>query len=189
LPDCSTWECINSLASFLSAFGILLISGLALWLSWKDRLILIESNFDYGLIPGENANVLNREVYILSFTNIGHRTAIVTNYEWKIRCFPKIWKFYRCFTFPYLESSLKYLTSKFPLELTTGKEGHIFYKSTFFEELKDKENHLYSSSKYLALYRIFTFKLVIKTTVGKTINVKIPFRVRKHIWNKYKKIT
>lgn len=189
LSGCSTWECINSFASWVSALGTILISGLALWLSWKDRLIRIQAIFDYGLIPGDNPSVLNREVYILSFTNIGHRTAIVTNYEWKIRSLPRIWKFYRCITFPHLEPSLQYLTTKFPLELTTGKEGHIFHKSTFLEELEEREKHLYTSSNWLAFYRIFTFKLVLKTTVGKTIYAKIPFRVRKQIWKKYKKIT
>ena len=131
-------------------------------------------------MPLDNINVLNNEVYILSFTNIGHRMVTVTNYEWRIRKWPIIWKSNRLITFPYMDESLGHLCSKFPVELSDGKEGHIFHKGTFFEDLEIKENHLFSSSKFIAFMRIFDFKLFLRTTTGKIIDVYIPFRVRKH---------
>ena len=185
MADCKTWECINSFSSWISAFGTILISGLALWLSWKDRLIRVKASFDYGLIPSENPNVLNKGVYILAFTNVGHRTATITNYEWKIRQWPKIWRWDRLITFPHMDREVQHVCSKFQIELGDGKEGHIFHKGTFFEELDGKENHLFSSSKFIAFIRIFDFKMVLHTTTGKIVNVYIPFRVRKYIWNRY----
>lgn len=184
---CKTWECINSFASWISALGTILISGLALWLSWKDRLIRVKALFDYGLIPGENPTVLNKKVYILAFTNVGHRTVTITNYEWKIRRWPKIWRWNRIITFPYMDPVLQHMCSKFPVELSDGKEGHIFHNDTFFEDIEIREDHLFSSSKFIAFIRICDFKMVLHTTTGKIVSVHIPFRVRKNIWNRYNK--
>ena len=188
IPDCKTWECINGFASWVSAFGTILISGLALWLAWKDRLVRISATFDYGVIPGDSPTVLNREVYVLAFTNIGYRTVTVTNYEWRIPNWPVIWRKVRVITFPQLEPELGNVCSKFPVELTDGKEGHIFHKRSFFEDLEDRENLLFSSSYRIALLRIFSFKMIISTTTGKRANVNIPFRVRRNIWNRYLKV-
>jgi hypothetical protein len=187
LNACTTWECVNSFAAWLAAIGTILISGLALWLSWRDQLIRVKASFDYGLVPGDDPQVLNREVYILEFANIGRRSVTVTNYEWRIRRWPLIWKYKRWVTFPQLESGLGSLCSRFPVELQDGKAGHIFHKASFFNELDDKESHLFASSSLFAFVRIFDFKIVLRTTTGKDINVDIPFRVRKNIWHRYRK--
>lgn len=186
LAKASTIELINTLASVFTAIGTVAVSAIALWLTWKDRVIQVKGIFDYGLVAGNNPDVLNQEVYVLSFTNIGCRTAVATNYEWHIRKFPMFWRYIKCFTFPYMEPSLGHLCSKFPLELGSGKEGHIFHKYSLFADMEDKENFLYPSAKALAFYRIFTFKIVVKTTIRKDIKVDIPLRVRKHLWKRYK---
>lgn len=188
IADCKSWECINSFASWVSAFGTILISGLALWLSWRDRVIRVSASFDYGLIPGKDPTLLNKEVYILAFSNIGHRTATITNYEWRLRRWPIFWKSNRIVTFPYMDRELQSLCSKFPVELTDGKEGRIFHNATFFQDLENQEVLIFSSSKLIAFIRIFDFRMVLHTTTGKIVNVHIPFRVRKNIWNRYKNL-
>lgn len=188
LDACTTWECINSFASWLAAIGTIIISGLALWLSWRDNLIRVKASFDYGLLPGEDPRVLDREMYVLEFTNIGRRTVSLTNYEWRIRRWSWVWKYKRWITFPYLDSEIGHLCSKFPVELHDGKAGHIFHKASFFNELEVKDNyHLFARSKAIAFIRIFDFQIVLKTTTGKEIRVYIPVRVRKNIWHRYVK--
>ena len=187
LTECKTWECINSFSSWLSAIGTILISGLALWLAWKDRLIRVRAYFNFGLTVGENPNLLNKEVYILEITNIGHRTATITNYEWRIRKWPSFWRWNRFITFPQMDREVQHLCSTFPLELTDGKKGMVFHKGKFFEDLDDHEQHLFPSSYMKAFVRIFDFRMYIQTTTGKAIKAHIPFRVRKYIWKSYLK--
>ncbi|NQU81564.1 MAG: hypothetical protein HQ543_08600 [Bacteroidetes bacterium] len=180
-------EYVKDLATIISAIGTVIIAGIALRLSWKDRLLQVMAGFDYGLIPGDDPLVLDRKVYILSFTNVGFRTVIISNFEWKIRNFPPLfWKFSRVATSPHLERTLASLCTNFPKELTQGQIGHILHKASIFEELNIKEEFLYPASKCLAFYRILTFKIVLKTTVGRNINVKIPLRVRRYILKQYK---
>ena len=67
-------------ANWLSAIGTMLISGLALWLSLRDRLVNMSATLDIGLVPGANPTVLDQQVYVLSFTNTGPRPITVTNH-------------------------------------------------------------------------------------------------------------
>lgn len=187
IQSCLTWECINSFGSWVAAFGTILISALALRLSWQDRLIRVNAKFDYGFVPTGVSTNLNQAIYVLEITNIGRRVVTLTNYEWIIRRYPKFWRPMRVFTFVQMDEDLQHLTSKFPLELTDGQQGLIFHKDTFFEQLDEKEKFLFSNSRYKAFLRIFDFKIVLSSSGGDRIKVKIPFRVRRNIWSRYLK--
>ncbi|HHX8330657.1 TPA: hypothetical protein ACVOYW_004448 [Vibrio alginolyticus] len=71
METCNTWECFNSFASWLSAIGTLLVSGIALWLSVRDRFIRMSNRFSLGVLA--NGGELNMKVFVLEFTNIGVR--------------------------------------------------------------------------------------------------------------------
>ena len=81
LQACDTWGCVNSFADWLSAFGTILVSSLALWFSMKERILRLKCSFDIGLVPGSERLILNQQVFILSFTNIGLRPVTVTNFR------------------------------------------------------------------------------------------------------------
>ena len=51
IKPCSDWNGINSFALWLSALGMVTISAITLWLTLKDKLIRIVSEFNIGVIP------------------------------------------------------------------------------------------------------------------------------------------
>ena len=122
LATCTTWECINSFANWLSAMGTVLITGVGLWLSVKDKMLRVKAQLDVGLVPSSNPLVLDTRVYALSFTNVGPRPVTVTNHCWFLPFSRGV-----VFLMPQMDPQLGRLCSKLPLELTDGKEGLAFY--------------------------------------------------------------
>lgn len=185
MESCTTWQCVNSFALWISAVGTTFISALALWLSIRDKIIRLNVSFDYGLIEGSAPNVMDRPVWILNFNNIGARTATISNFSWSYRAYPfsKVTDF---FTFPHMEPGLGRLCSRLPCELKDGKSGNIFHRGDFFYQIEQSEKFLYSNSKFIAFYRIFTFKVNVHTTVSKSFKARIPKRARKKLWQEYR---
>lgn len=180
METCNSWECINSFASWLSAIGTILISGMALWLSIRDRFIRMSNNFSLGKL--ENNNGLKVKGYILEFTNIGIRPVMVTNYKWYIPLSNKKQKY--AFTDCYLNSTLTQYFSKLPIELTDGQSGRIFMDENFFIKRESLQSFLYPKSKVKAFIRIHFFKIFICTSIN-NISVQISRDLRKHLWHEY----
>jgi hypothetical protein len=185
IEACTTWNCVNSFALWISAIGMVAISSMTLWLTIKDKILRLSSIFDNGVLPGDDGKTMNRDVFILSFTNIGSRPVTVTNYRWIIR--HSFFKKKYSFGFPHLDQTVGRFCTKFPSELTDGKEGHVFHNYTYFSDLEEPEKMLFANNWFAAIWRIYNFKLQIMTTVGKKFSVKIPFRVRRLIHKQYKK--
>lgn len=183
IQSCVTWECINSFANWLSAIGTILITGLALWLSVRDRRINLKSVLALGLIPSDNATVLDRPVFVLSFTNVGPRPVTVTNHCWIL---PLLKGF--VYLQPHMDVEVGGLCSELPLELTDGKEGHVFYPENFFLQLDDPHRFFFHKSRYVAWLRIHFFKVRIVTTAGVRPYVKVARTVRQRLWHQYNDI-
>jgi hypothetical protein len=181
METCNTWECINSFASWLSAIGTLLVSGIALWLSVRDRFIRMSNRFSLGVLADGRANNMN--VFILGFTNIGVRPVTVTNYKWRIPFHGT--RKSSTITFPQLDPRVAAYCSKFPLELTDGKGGNLFHTDDFFINRDDPESFLYPKNKLKAFIRIYFFKIYICTSVGDDISVRVDRNVRSRLWNEY----
>ena len=180
IEHCTTSECVNSFASWLSAIGTILITGLALWLSVRDRRIHLKSNLTLGLLPSITSDRIDRAVFVLSFTNVGPRPVTVTNHCWVIPRQKGI-----VFFQPYLDPNTGGLCSKLPLELTDGKEGHAFYPDSFFLDLDNPEKFLFHKKRHIAWLRIYFFKIRIVTTTGVRPYVKIARAVRTRLWHQY----
>lgn len=180
IESCTTWECVNSFANWLAAVGTILITGLALWLSVRDRRINLKAALTLGLIPSSNPDVLDRAVFILSFTNVGPRPVTVTNHCWVLPFVKGI-----IFLQPYRDSRVASLCSKLPLELTDGKEGHVFYPDDFFLLLDEPGKFLFHKSRYVAWLRINFFKVRVVTTAGARPYVKVARAVRQRLWHQY----
>ena len=75
MQACETWECVNILGNLISAIGTVVLSGIALWLSDRDRFIRMSNRLSWGVIAPYNGENIN--VFILSFTNIGARPVTV----------------------------------------------------------------------------------------------------------------
>lgn len=181
MPECESWQCINSFAPWVSAIGTLLISGLALWLAIKDRRINLKARLSLGVLPGQNQRVLNRRVFVLSFTNNGYRKVTVTNHCWKIPFRKGI-----SFLMPNLDQELGPLCTKIPVELDDGQEGHAFYDERFFLILDNPEGMFFPPNKFIAWVRIYLFRAYICTTVGKRVKVSIDRAVRRKLWGQCK---
>mgnify|MGYP006278641043 CR=1 FL=1 len=181
MQTCETWECVNSFANWISAIGTVLISGIALWLTVKDRFLRMSNRFSWGIIA--NPNRANMKVFILSFTNIGVRPITVTNYKWRI---PFSGKSTTCLiTMPQLDRRVSQFCTKMPVELSDGNSGSIYHTDDFFINMDNQDNFLYPENKLLAFIRIKFFKMYISTSIGKDIPVKVDRNVRKMLWNEY----
>lgn len=181
LTACTTWECVNSFSNWAAALGTIFISAIALWLSLKDRMINMRATFDTVLTSGANPNVLDRHGFMLSFTNVGPRPITVTGHTWSIP-FQK----HQLFFMPQMEPGTAHLNSRLPVEITDGKEGHLFYKENFFSELDQPEAALFHPNKAVAFARIWLFQIRIGTSVGKRIRVKVTRAARLKLWVLYK---
>lgn len=182
ISDCTTWECFNSFASWLSAIGTILISGLALWLSVRDRLINLQADLDVGLVPGSDPSILNKRVFILSFTNAGPRPVTITNHFWKLPFSHD----QMIMLFPHLDPTVGHLCSRLPIELTDGKGGYAFYPIDFFQSRIEKPQEVFfPKNKVKAWLRIHFFSLKVGTSIGKRIKVKIKPAVRATLWKQY----
>jgi hypothetical protein len=120
---------------------------------------------------------------ILSFTNVGMRTVTVTNFRLVVR--PYMLRRALVFVFPYLDPKLGPLCSKVPCKLSDREEGHIFFKKTFFQELENNEQFLFHPNALIAWWRIHSFAVEIKTTVGKYFITTVRWSVRRAIWGQY----
>lgn len=180
IASCTTWECVNSFANWLSAIGTICITGLALWLSVRDRRVNLRATLTLGLLPSSNPNLLDRPVFVLSFTNVGPRPVTVTNHCWDLPFVMGI-----IFLQPYMEVELGRLCSKLPIELTDGKEGHAFYPNDFFQKLEDPQKFLFHTNRFVAWLRINFFQIRITTTAGTRPRVKIAHGVRQRLWHQY----
>lgn len=176
---------INSFSPWLSAFGTIFISSIALWLSIRDRNVQLRAILSSGLIPQRNPKVLNFPVYTISCVNVGPRQVGITNYHWRYRKYPFKEKL-NLWTFPYEDSRVSHMCSKLPKILSDGEQVLIFHPSDFFSELEKREDFLFADTALTAFYRIMTFKLYIDTSIGKSIKVKIKWKWRRNLWKKYK---
>jgi hypothetical protein len=178
---CETWECVNSFANWISAIGTVLISGIALWLTVRDRFLRMSNRFSWGIIASPNSE--NMKVFILSFTNIGARPVTVTNYKWRIPFSGKITTY--IITMPQLDRRVAPYCTKMPVELSDGNGGSIYHTDDFFIKMDDPDNFLYPKNKLLAFIRIKFFKIYISTSLGKDIPVSVDRGVRKMLWDEY----
>ena len=181
VTSCTTWECINSFANWLAALGTILITGLALWLSVRDRMINVRANLSLGLVPGSNPSVLDSQVYVLSFTNVGPRPVTVTNHCWFLPFKKGV-----VYLMPQMDRGLGRLCSTLPIELTDGKEGHAFYSDDFFSKLDEPEKFLFHKNRVVAWWRISFFRVRISTTIGKRLKVTVARPVRRRLWRIYR---
>lgn len=134
-----------------------------------------------GLLPSSNLDVLDRAVFALSFANVGRRPVTVTGHCWKLPFAKGI-----VFLQPHRDPEVGKLCSKLPLELTDGKEGHVFYPDDFFLKLDEPEKFLFHRNRYVAWFRIHFFKVRIVTTAGPRPRVKVARAVRQRLWWQYK---
>lgn len=180
IDSCTTWECINSFANWLSALGTIFITGLALWLSIRDKRINLKSALTLGLMPTSDPDLLDRAVFVLSFTNVWPRPITVTNHCWQLPFVKGI-----IFLQPCRDPAVGRLCSTLPVELTDGKEGHTFYPDDFFLKLDAPEKFLFHKSRYVAWLRIHFFRVRIVTTAGVRPPVRIARAVRQRLWHQY----
>jgi hypothetical protein len=181
LPQCTTWECINSFGSWLAALGTIATAALALWLAVRDRRIHLKAALTLGAIPSvPGGRLLDMSVFTLSITNVGPRPFTITNHCWKLPFVKGI-----VFLQPYMDTPVAKYCTKVPIELTDGKEALVFYPDDFFLNLESPDKFLFHHNKYIAWLRIRFFQLRIVTTAGARPKAKIARPVRSHLWHQY----
>lgn len=185
MESCNTWQCINSFAPWVSAFGTILISGVALWLSVRDKFIRLKASYSGSLIPSYHPMILDTYAYVLDFVNVGAREVQVTNFEWHWKHAP-FFKKQRTMIQPYLDIRVSKLCSKFPMRLTDGEVARLYFAADFIEQLDSPDRFLFPASKIKAFFRIFTSEIYLCTSVGRKLKVKMKTGMRREIWRRYK---
>jgi hypothetical protein len=179
---CTTWECVNSFANWLAAVGTIAISGIALWLSIRDRIPRIEATLDVVLMPGQDPLLLDRRVYMLSMTSVRVMPVTISGFKWVYR--KRILKKGYAFTFPQMDEELGRRCTPLPCELTFGKQAHLMHRDEFFFDLKNQ--FLFERHKLRSWWKIRTFYIIVQSTVDKDFKAKIQKRARERIWEHYK---
>ena len=178
IDPCKTWECANSFANWFSAIGTIAISGLAVWLSVRDRLINLKVDLTTGFVPGADPSLINQAVFILEYVNVGPRPVTITNHAWKLP-----FKRGKIIMFPQLDPTTGRLCSRIPMELTDGKAAHTFYPIDFFQKRIDHPEMLFfPCERWRAWLRIHFFSVQVGTSTGRVVRVKIRSAVRKVLW-------
>ncbi|OHU90551.1 hypothetical protein BET10_05100 [Pseudoalteromonas amylolytica] len=186
MEACNTWQCFNSFAPWLSAFGAILISGLALWLSVLDKFIRLKANYSGCIIPSYDPMRLDTYAYVLDLVNVGTREVQVTNFEWHWKHAPFLRR-QRTVIQPYLDERVTRLCSKLPMRLSDGDTARINFASDFIEKLDSPERFLFPANTMKAFFRIFTSEIYLCTSVGRKIKVQMKAGMRREIWSRYKK--
>lgn len=186
---CDTWNCFNSFALWISAIGMVTVSSISLWLSIKDKLVLVDGIFRLALIPSDlsNPHTLDRKVFCLSFVNMGRRKVKIDNFS---LC-SKVNIFKRNYTtlFPQLEPSLKMVNTQFPIRLDEMENSNIFFDLDFFKNLDNSvRTILFDSNYFLTWYKINTAYFLLDTSIGKQFKIKIHKEAKKRLWQQYKEL-
>jgi hypothetical protein len=180
IPDCATWECVNSFGNWLSAVGTIAATALALWLALRDRMLHMRATFSTVVTTLARTDTLDNHGFMVEFTNIGARPITVTGHEWQLP-FQK----HRLLFMPHMDSRSAAITTRLPCELTDGKSGHVFYPYDFFLALDGREKALFHPNRFVAYLRIRFFKIRIGTSVGKKMRVAIRRPARDALWAQY----
>jgi hypothetical protein len=190
LTTCKTWDCFNSFALWISAIGMVTVSSISLWLAIKDKLIQIDGSFRLGMIPSDlvSKKFLDREVFILSFVNIGRRKVKINNFKLVIK--NGLYKKSYIYLFPQLDESLKLINPQFPIRLDEMEDSSLFFDIDFFSNLNiDNMESLFSKNYLFGWYQIYTACFVLQTSIGKDIKIKIHKDSRQKLLSQYKKIS
>ena len=180
ISECTSWECVNSFGNWLSAFGTIAATVVALWLALRDRMLHMQATFNTAVTTLTRSDTLDNRGFMLEFTNIGARPITVTGHEWQLP-FQK----HRLLFMPHMDTRAAAICTRLPCELTDGKSGHVFYPDDFFLELEDRGKALFHPNWFVAYIRIRFFTIRIGTSVGKKVRVKIRNPARKALWAQY----
>lgn len=183
MDSCNTWQCYNSFAPWLSAIGTITISALALWLSMRDKVVRLEGYFSKVIISSNGNKSSQFEGYALVFVNIGTRDVEVTSYIWQSRSM--LLKKQRALITSHLSSGVSHLSSKFPCRLKDGQSGKLVFERDFIEALETSESFIFKRNPLNAFFHVFTSTIILTTSVGKKIKVKIPFDSKLTFWKSY----
>ena len=189
IKPCVDWNCVNSFALWISAVGMVTISAMSLWLAIKDKLISVDGIFRLGIIPSDinNRNLLDRNVFILSFVNIGRRKVKIDNFKMCIKV--GLFKNNYLLMFPQLEESLMFFNTQFPIRLDEMENKSIFFDESFFINIKDKhKNPIFDGIFVFVWYKIHTAYFLLDTSIGKLIKIKMDKESKKKLWKQYKNL-
>lgn len=185
---CDSWQCINSFAPWFTALGTITISGLSLWLAIKDKLVRVSGIFRLAMIPSDvtNTTIINRNVFVLNFVNVGIRKVKITNFMMCIHS--GLFKKNYLVLFPQLDESLKHINPNFPIQLDEMDSKDLFFDENFFLNLNEKSRkHLFYKNKFYTWYKIQTAYFILNTTIKKDIKIPIHQEAKRKLWKQYTK--
>jgi hypothetical protein len=186
IESCTTWQCINSFAPWVSAFGTLCVSIISLWLSIRNQCVRMNVWFAVRKVDYDEKL---KGVYIINLVNIGLISFIPTHCGFRFQPYP----FYRKKEYIIDIWNDKNVSlngcEKFGSEFTTGKHAQIvcpIYISNDIFKTTLEENPFFIENTLLALWRVMTLEIFISTSIEKKFNAKIVKGTRCAIWKLYK---
>ena len=172
-----TWKFINTFAPWFSAIGTLAAVIVSLYLARKSKEVKIKASVGHRIIIEQGSTGPHPEYVVIKVVNHGGRITNVTNIGWKVGFYKKRYGIQTVPLDPY--------SSKIPVKLNDGEEA------TFLIPLKQDKNWISSFSKDFLLpsprYNLFTVRLQIFTSVGKTFSFKIEEGLKNMLLDECKK--
>jgi hypothetical protein len=180
---CSTWQCINSFSSWLSALFSPLIAIFSLWVSLMAyKLAKLSSVPRIDVSMNLSILVVKPEKVValaINIKNIGSKKVIVGGYSWNYKL-PKQMPV-NITTF-HVQDSVNIHSKQLPMELNEG-ENAIFYNHP--EELL-KSGFLNGFSKFKAWYVINTMKFKVSCSTF-DYEIRLPKYQRRNLWELFLK--
>ncbi|HIF9368310.1 TPA: hypothetical protein ACX6RS_000340 [Photobacterium damselae] len=183
---CTTWECVNSFSSWLSAILSPIIAFVSLYISFKAYKYAKEKDkpkiyvsMNYTLIPERNSFLL-----ALNVNNIGIRKVTINSYGWKYKI---------PFSLPISISTAHIpdrLSDSLPITIDEGQRA-VFYNKydvlsndLFNAHYVIAGNSLKEHNLFVGWLAVKRMKIIINCTTF-TYESSLPKPQKKEIWNTY----
>lgn len=182
MEPCTTWQCFNSFALWISSLGTVLISAVSLYVSYRaysyarNRDVpVISTKITAGIIPTSPQALQFIGVEVV---NTGHRKVIVSGYSWLFKDFRGPGKQIVSHVAVNQHTAL---SSKLPCELDEGQKSLFFNPFDMFSTTAG----FFDGSYFNVWYRVRSLRLMVScTTINETINLEKG--IRKVIMSQYK---
>jgi len=175
--DVETWKFINTFAPWLSAIGTLSVVIISLYLARAEKPIKLEVRAGHRIMITPDQGGEHPEYLFISAINKGHRIATITNIGWRIGLFKK-------------QHMIQMVTadldsSALPAKIDDGEEAQ------WYIPLNVEDNWIEKFSRdRLPPYpriKIFSLRLRIFTSVGKTFEARIEKSLKDKLLEECKK--
>jgi hypothetical protein len=192
MEECTTWQCINSFALWISSVGTVATLTVTIWLAVRDKWprvniytgkVITLPNIQVpkgGSVEFETENCpFFFEAWVSS---TGHCPVPIESCYWLVRL--HLNQHLAIATNTTSSELLKAKLTSLPKTLQYGQRATLIY-DPFTLPASDNSSHG-TKIKFLAWLRVHSLKFEVRTTVGKSYIVRANKEIKQALWKSYK---